>query len=63
MADFPNDAFIHREKLAGTADAPTQLIANYVAAEFANVAENWNGPHRLSDYMASFEHRLNQNSR
>jgi hypothetical protein len=40
-----------------------QSMANYVAAEFANVKENWKGPYRLSDFMAAFERELSASPR
>ena len=60
LADFPNSALLQKVRLARLAGGPghEQAMSDYVAAEFANVLENWKGPYRLHDFMASLAHEL-----
>jgi len=46
-------------RVAGGPDHERAMVA-YVAAEFANVKENWKGPCRMHDLMASLKHELDK---
>lgn len=63
LADFPNSAMLNKLKLGRVVGGPDheQAMIAYVAAEFANVKENWKGPYRLHDFMASLKHELDGN--
>lgn len=60
LVDFPNSVMLNKLEMARVAHGPDRerVILAYVASEFANVKENWKGPYRLHDFMASLEHEL-----
>jgi len=60
LSDFPNSSLLNKFQMARAANTAGERDAMilYVGSEFANVRENWSGPYRLSDYMASLAYEL-----
>jgi len=55
--DFPNSVTIQGANLALHIQSKNNpvFLMKYVAAQFSDVKNNWLGPYRLSDFMASLE--------
>jgi hypothetical protein len=62
LDDFPDSTLLNKLRMAKVAAGSERdnAMARYVASEFANVRNNWSGPYRLNDYVASLAHELNQ---
>lgn len=56
--DFPNSVMIQGANANLHHQSKTKLVflMKYVAAQFSDVKNNWRGPHRLGDFMASLEY-------
>ncbi len=60
LADFPHSVTLNKFKLTDSSEDPLNSMARFVASQFANVKNNWSGPYRLNDYMASLKHEYNK---
>ena len=62
LDDFPDSTLLNKLRMAKVAAGSERdnAMARYVASEFANVKNNWSGPYRLNDYVASLAHELNR---
>ena len=60
LADFPHSVTLNKFKLTDSSEDPANSMARFVAAQFANVKNNWSGPYRLNDYMASLKLEYNK---
>jgi hypothetical protein len=58
LTDFPNSVTLNQFRLEDSAGSSETAVARFVAAQFANVKNNWSGPSRLNDYMLSLKHEL-----
>lgn len=58
--DFPNSVMIQgaNATLHHQSKAKLVFLTKYVAAQFSDVKNNWRGPHRLGDFMASLEYEV-----
>ncbi|OZG71567.1 hypothetical protein BTA51_19995 [Hahella sp. CCB-MM4] len=63
LEDFPLSQMLNKLKLA---DAPPdksvkrEALIDFVASQFPDVKNNWKGPYRLNDFMASLRYELDQ---
>jgi hypothetical protein len=58
LTDFPNSVTLNQFRLEDAGGGSEIAVARFVAAQFANVKNNWSGPYRLNDYMLSLKHEL-----
>ena len=58
LTDFPNSVTLNQFRLEDSGGSSETALARFVAAQFANVKNNWSGPYRLNDYMLSLKHEL-----
>jgi len=65
LDDFPDSTLLNKLRMAQAAAGSERdsAMARYVASEFANVKNNWSGPYRLNDYVASLAHELNRTTK
>jgi len=60
LTDFPHSVTLNKFKLGDLRDNPENAMAKFVASQFPNVKNNWSGPYRLNDYMASLKHEFDK---
>ena len=58
LTAFPNSVTLNQFRLEDTGGSSETAVVRFVAAQFANVKNNWSGPYRLNDYMLSLKHEL-----
>ena len=58
LTDFPNSVTLNQFRLEDSGGSSETAVARFVAAQFANVKNNWSGPYQLNDYMLSLKHEL-----
>jgi hypothetical protein len=58
LTDFPNSVTLNKFRLEGSEGSSETAVVRFVAAQFANVKNNWSGPYRLNDYMLSLKHEI-----
>jgi hypothetical protein len=56
--DFPLSSSLNRYLLLDETHNKQDALLKFTASQFANVKNNWSGPYRLNDYMASLKHEL-----
>ncbi len=59
-SDFPTSITISDLNYSLLNPKSKQALAQFVAAQFTNVKNNWAGPYRLSDFMASLKHEMDK---
>ena len=60
LTEFPNSVTLNQFRLEDSAGSSQTAVVRFVAAQFANVKNNWSGPYRLNDYMLSLKHELDK---
>ncbi|WP_144395074.1 tetratricopeptide repeat protein [Pleionea sediminis] len=60
LKDFPLNASLNQYRLAIEVKNKEEALLKFVASQFANVKNNWSGPYRLNDYMASLRYELDR---
>lgn len=58
LTEFPLSATLNKFNVADNPKNKKSAMIRFVASQFANVKNNWSGPYRLSDYMASLHYEL-----
>lgn len=58
LEDFPLSASLNKYRLSVEMQNKEDVLLKFVASQFANVKNNWSGPYRLNDYMASLRNEL-----
>ncbi|MGI0119367.1 tetratricopeptide repeat protein [Zooshikella sp. RANM57] len=60
LEDFPLSIRLNQYRLSIDTKNKKDALLKFVASQFANVKNNWSGPYRLNDYMASLRHELDK---
>lgn len=58
LVDFPLSPILNGYRLSDDSYNKKEALLKFVASQFTNVKNNWMGPHRLNDYMASLKFEL-----
>ena len=60
LEDFPLSATLSQHRLIIEKEQKEDALIKFIASQFANVKNNWSGPYRLNDYMASLKYELDK---
>ncbi len=60
LADFPDSPMLNKLRLSHETSDRRDALISFVASQFSDVRNNWKGPYRLNDFMASLRHELDQ---
>ena len=60
LEDFPLSATLSQYRLIVETEHKEDAFIKFAASQFANVKNNWSGPYRLNDYMASLKYELDK---